>query len=110
MPPSPRRLPFKDGIDPGPDNDIDCSPLPDNPDPNNVDGDIDFQSNALQALIDQDIRLLHIDSSESSAYIQAWQLWASQTGGAFAAINRDGTIPGDLNLAELIADLLRLME
>ncbi len=94
------------GIDPGRDNDIDCFSV--DADPN--DGDIDFQSDALQALIDQDIRLLYIDSSENTVFIQAWQFWASQTGGAFAAIERDGTIPGDLDLAELIADLLRLIE
>ena len=94
------------GIDPGRDNDIDCFSV--DADPNN--GDIDFQSDALQALIDQDIRLLYIDSSENTVFIQAWQFWASQTGGAFAAIERDGTVPGDLDLAELIADLLRLIE
>jgi len=94
------------GIDPGRDNDIDCSSV--EGDPNN--GDIDFQADALQALIDQDIRLLYIDSSEDTSFIQAWQFWASQTGGASAAIARDGTVPGDLDLAGLIADLLRLIE
>jgi hypothetical protein len=101
--------PFPDGdfgIDPGRDNDIDCFSVGVDPD----DGDIDFQADALQALIDQQIRLLYIDSSEDPSFIQAWQFWASQTGGAFAAIERDGTVPGDLDLAELIADLLRLIE
>ena len=90
---------FDRGIDPGRNATIDC------------DGDdIDFQDDALAALIDREIRLIDIDSSGSSQFGQYWQLWTSQTGGAFAAINPDGTIPGGLDLTALIIDLLKLID
>ena len=90
---------FDTGIEPGSNNTIDCG-----------DDDIDFQDDALAALIEDEIRLLHIDSSGSPTLPQYWTFWASQTGGAAAAINRDGTIPGGLDLTDLIVDLLQLSE
>ena len=86
------------GIDPGRNNVIDCGG-----------DDIDFQDDALVALSSKEIRLLHIDSSGNTTLAPYWQFWVSQTGGAFAAINPDGTVPGGLDLTDLIISLLGLI-
>ncbi len=92
-------LSFADtGIDPGRNNTIDCGG-----------DDIDFQDNALAALSAKKIRLLHIDSSGSSSLAPYWQFWTSLTGGAYAAINPDGSVPGGLDLTDLIVKLLGLI-
>jgi subtilisin family serine protease len=90
--------PWDTGIDPGRNNYVDCGG-----------DDIDFQDEALAALSGSGIRLIHIDSSGDPSLAPYWQFWTSVTGGAFAAINWDGTIPGGLNLTELIAGLLGLI-
>ena len=89
---------FDTGIDPGRNNIIDCGG-----------DDIDFQDSALAALSSKGIHLLHIDSSGNAALAPYYQFWTSLTGGAFAAINPDGTVPGGINLTELIENLLRLI-
>ena len=42
-------------------------------------------------LINQKVRLVHIDSSENVNFIPYWSVWTHATGGAFARIKRDGT-------------------
>jgi len=95
---SPPFTTFDTGVDPGRDNTVDCNG-----------DDIDFQDDALVAMLSGNIRLLHIDSSGNSSFIPYWQFWTSVTGGAFAAINSDGSIPGGLDLTDLIIDLLQLI-
>ena len=89
---------FDTGIDPGRNNTVDCG-----------DDDIDFQNEALAAMVSKGIHILPIDSSGFTPYIQYWQYWASVTGGTVAAINAEGSIPGGLNLSELIISLLKLI-
>jgi hypothetical protein len=86
------------GIDPGRNNAVDCGG-----------DDIDFQDEALVALSSKGIRLLHIDSSGNPGLQPYWQYWTSTTGGAFAAINSDGSVSGGLNLTDLIVSLLGLI-
>lgn len=86
------------GVDPGRNNAVDCGG-----------DDIDLQDEALTALSAKGIRLLHIDSSGDSGLAPYWQYWTSQTGGSFAAINSDGSIPGGLNLTDVIVNLLGLI-
>ena len=95
VPPIPN---FDTGVDPGRNATIDCNG-----------DDIDFQDDAIPALVNSDIQLLQIDSSGFQSFYPYWQFWVSEAGGAFAAINSDGSIPGGLNLTELIVDLLRLI-
>jgi hypothetical protein len=89
---------FDTGIDPGRNNAVNCGG-----------DDIDFQNSALAAMSAKQIRLLHIDSSGSTALAPYWQFWVSLTGGAFAAINSDGSVPGGLDLTDLIVSLLGLI-
>jgi hypothetical protein len=84
------------GVDPGRNSTIDCGG-----------DDIDFQDDALAALVSAEIRLLHVHSGPSSVNAY-WQYWVSVTGGAFAQINEDGSIPGGLDLTDLIISLLGL--
>lgn len=100
---SPTLTEFDTGIDPGPDGVIDCVNYP-----AATNFDLDFQDSALQALINGQVQLLHVDSSGESGIAPYWQYWVSQTGGAFKAINPDGSIPGGLSLSELIMQLLEL--
>jgi subtilisin family serine protease len=93
MPPIPT---LDTGVDPGRNNTIDCGG-----------DDIDFQDDALDALSTNDVRLIHVDSSENSNLIPYWQNWVSQTGGAFETLNNDGSIPAGKSLSELIIDLLQ---
>jgi len=95
---SPPFATFDTGVDPGRNGVIDCN-----------NDDIDFQDDAIAALSSTGIRLLHIDSSGYPDYYPYWQFWTSETGGAFAAINPDGSIPGGLDLTDLIVDLLGLI-
>ena len=97
--------PSDTGVDPGRDNLV-CNGV-----------DIDFQNDALAAMINAGIKLLHIDSSgldcgggEQSCLEPYWGYWTSLTGGAYAAINADGTIPGEIDLTDLIVELLELTE
>ncbi len=88
--------PFDTGYDPGRNGAIDCGG-----------DDIDFQDDAVAALTSADIHLLHVDSSGDPDLEVYWNLWASQTGGEFAAINPDGSVPGGLDLTQLIIELLQ---
>lgn len=88
---------FDTGIDPGRSGIIHCGG-----------DDIDFQDDALAAMVASDIRLLYVHSG-STILAPYWQYWTSVTGGAFAQINPDGSVPGDLDLTEVIIALLRLM-
>lgn len=94
---SPPYATFDTGVDPGRNNAIDCGG-----------DDIDFQDDALAAMVSSDIKLLHIHSG-STTMAPYWQYWTSVTGGAFAQINSDGSIPGDLDLTDLIVALLELI-
>jgi hypothetical protein len=94
--PSPPFPSFDTGVDPGRNLAIDCGG-----------DDIDFQDDALAAMTNANVRLLHIHSGLTTAG-PYWQYWASVTGGAFAQINSDGTIPGGLDLTDLIISLLGL--
>jgi subtilisin family serine protease len=89
--------PFDTSIDPGPNNQIDCGG-----------DDIDFQDTALSEMAKMGVKLLHIDSSGETKLTPYWQYWTSQTGGVYTAINPDGTIPGGVDLAQLIINILRL--
>ena len=71
--------------------------------------DIDFQDDAIAALTSAGVHLVHIDSSGDTDLAVYWNLWASQTGGEFAAINPDGSVPQGLDLTELIVQLLQLV-
>lgn len=86
------------GVDPGRNDNVDCGG-----------DDIDFQEDALEAMASQDVRLVHIDSSGDPNLIPYWLDWTSQTGGAFAAINSDGSVPTGTDLAGLIISLLQLI-
>jgi hypothetical protein len=79
IPNPPEPNPYDTGVDPGPD-DV-CG----------GEFDIDFQEDALMGLIEQKVRLVHIDSSENVDFIPYWSVWTQATGGAFARIKRDGT-------------------
>ena len=70
--------------------------------------DIDFQDDALPAMVSSDIKLLHVHSG-STIVAPYWQYWTSVTGGAFAQINSDGSVPGGLDLTDLIVALLELI-
>jgi hypothetical protein len=89
--------PMDTGYDPGRNGVIDCGG-----------DDVDFQDGALAALSAADVRLLYVDSSGDSDLETYWNFWASLTGGEFAAINSDGTVPGGLDLTDLIIQLLQL--
>lgn len=90
--------PFDTGYDPGRNDVIDCGA-----------DDIDFQDDAIPAMVGSDVHLVHIDSSGSSSLEVYWNLWTSQTGGEFAAINSDGTVPEGQDLTQLIIELLQLI-
>lgn len=96
VPPFPS--PFDRGYDPGRNGVIDCGG-----------DDIDFQDDAIPALTSAGVHLVHIDSSGNPDLAGYWNLWASQTGGEFAAINSDGSVPQGLDLTELIVQLLQLI-
>lgn len=66
-------------------------------------------TDALFGLQASNTRLVHIDSSQNLNFAEYWALWASQTNVAFASINTDGSVPGDLDLTQLIIDLLELI-
>ena len=63
----------------------------------------------LPAVDAADIHLVHIDSSGDVTLAPYWNKWVSDTGREFAAINSDGTIPGGLDLTQLIIELLQLV-
>lgn len=88
--------PFDTGYDPGQNGVIDCGG-----------DDIDLQDDALSSMAAADIRLVHVDSSGDPDLEDYWKLWAGLTGGEYAAINPDGTIPGGLDLTDLIIELLQ---
>jgi len=96
VPPFPS--PFDTGTDPGRNAAVDCGG-----------DDIDFQDDAIPALTSANVHLVHIDSSGDPDLEIYWNLWTSQTGGEFAAINPDGTVPGGLDLTERIIQLLQLI-
>jgi subtilisin family serine protease len=77
------------GIDPGRSGVINCGG-----------DDIDFQDDALPALVATDTRLLHVDSSWRGYYEPYWRSWAATTGGAYTTL--DGTTP----LAEVLLELV----
>lgn len=86
---------YDTGADPGRNGKVDCGP-----------DDIDFQDGALAALRAAEVRLIHVDSSGSGAVGQYWTSWTAETGGTFAAINPDGSIPGGLDLTQLVVSLI----
>jgi len=94
---SPPYTTYDTGVDPGRNNVIDCGG-----------DDIDFQDDTLPAMVSSDIKLLHVHSG-STTVAPYWQYWTSVTGGAFAQINGDGSIPGGLDLTDLIIALLELI-
>ncbi|MFM7204577.1 MAG: DUF4215 domain-containing protein, partial [Myxococcota bacterium] len=62
---------------------------------------------ALDALVEQDITLLHLHSGSSSR-LTTWDAYAARTGGDAVKINSDGTIPGKVNIASYIASLIKI--
>lgn len=86
------------GVDPGRDNVIGTA-------------DDLFTMQLIQNLADNDIALLHLTNSFASdgpfTYNQIWDCWARITGGQGTQLNANGTVPGGLDLAELVADLIR---
>jgi len=67
---------------------------------------------AIQAMADANIALLHLESSGGGSdggfsYLQIWGCWAGLTGGIAQALNPDGTVPGGLDLAELVGDVIQ---
>ncbi|MGH8925919.1 MAG: hypothetical protein ACRDWA_14975 [Acidimicrobiia bacterium] len=89
---------FDTGYDPGRNALIDCGG-----------DDIDFQDGAVAAMVGSELHLVHIDSSGNCDLEIYWNLWTSQTGGEFAAINADGTVPEGTNPTQLIIELLQLV-
>ena len=94
------RIQADTGLDPGRNGVIDCSFTA------GEDPDIYFQGAAIDALEDNEIRLLYLDSS-GGLNAEFWQYWAAQVGGAAAAIGTDGRVPGDLDLTTLVIGLLQ---
>ena len=86
------------GYDPGRNGSVNCGG-----------DDLDFQSTVLSAVAVADIHLVHIDSSGDTDLVPYWSKWVSDTGGELAAINSDGTIPGGLDLTQLVIELLQLV-
>ena len=82
------------GIDPGRNGVIDCGP-----------DDIDLQDDALPALVDAGVRLLHVDSSSEGQFEPYWRQWAAETGGAYTAIGGGD----DRSLSEVVIELLQLI-
>lgn len=84
------------GIDPGRNETID------------FDGDdIDWQDDALAEAQAAGVRLLVIESNGvPGAFGTHWSNWADLTGGAYVAINSDGTIPGEVSLSDTIIGLI----
>lgn len=58
----------------------------------------------LQEMKNQNITLIVLFSGVD--YFSNWQTWAQLTGGDAFQINEDGTIPGDMDIAQLITDLI----
>lgn len=96
------------GIDPGRNETIDCAfdePLR----PTIPRGDdIDFQGDALRSLDSAGIKLIFIDSAPPTELANGvyWAAWTAGTGGAYAAINPDGSLPAGQDLGKLIVWLL----
>jgi len=71
----------------------------------------------MDELHDASIALLHLDSSGGGShygaggtpysYAEIWNCWATRAGGVATALERDGSVPGGIDLSELIADLVR---
>lgn len=70
---------------------------------------------AVQAMVDGRIALLHLDSGASFGgrlmdgpytYTQIWDCWARETGGIAQELNSDGTVPGGIDLPELVGDVI----
>lgn len=58
----------------------------------------------LQEMKDQNITLIVLFSGDD--YLSNWQSWAQLTGGDAFQINYDGTIPGGIDIADYITDLI----
>jgi hypothetical protein len=67
---------------------------------------------AVDALVREGVTLLHLESSGGGALDgrslqEIWTCWAERTGGEAVALEADGSVPGGVDLAELIASLAR---
>ena len=71
---------------------------------------------AIQAMVDARIALLHLDSGASFGggrltdppytYTEIWACWARLTGGIAQELNSDGTVPGGIDLPELVGNVI----
>jgi hypothetical protein len=93
---SPPVTPFVTGIDPGRNATID------------FDGDdIDWQDDAIAAAIAAAIRFSVIESTTAPCDFETYYAsWTQLTGGAYACINSDGTVPGGLSLSDTILAII----
>lgn len=87
------------GIDPGRDNAVGT------PDDLTILG-------AIAEFVNTNTVLLHLDSSGGGVdgaftYNDLWDCWARQTAGQSTPLNSDGTVPGNIDLAQLVGDLIR---
>lgn len=67
---------------------------------------------AVDALVREGVTLLHLDSSggavlDGFTLQEIWNCWAQRTGGEAVALAADGSVPGGVDLAELVASLAR---
>lgn len=89
---------FVRGLDPGRDNTIGTA------------DDLRILD-VVQQLVDNDMVLLHLTNSFGSdggfTYTDIWDCWARRTGGQGEQLNANGTVPGGIDLAELVAELIR---
>lgn len=61
---------------------------------------------ALNQMNENNISLITLYSGVNNTHLNLWKAASELTGGAAYQINTDGTIPGDLDLAEFITDLI----
>lgn len=67
---------------------------------------------AVDALVRESVTLLHLDSSgggglDGRSLQEIWNCWAQRTDGEAVALAADGSVPGGVDLSELIASLAR---
>ncbi len=65
----------------------------------------------VQGLVDNQIVLLHLTNSAAGeggfSFNEIWDCWSRLTGGQGSQLNGNGTVPSGIDLAELVADLIR---
>ncbi|MCI0856360.1 MAG: hypothetical protein J4N98_06700, partial [Chloroflexi bacterium] len=81
------------GINPGRNNVIDFGG-----------DDIDWQDDAIPAAQAAGVKLLVVNNGLNVAF---WDFWSQETGGDAEEINPDGTVPGGLDLSDVILGLIR---